>query len=202
MAFLRITKNNTMKNIFLSTALAALTTAGMAQTSWVIDKTHSNIGFTATHMVIAEVSGSFKDTDIKVSSTAEDFNGASVEFVAKVSSIDTQNEMRDGHLKSDDFFNAEKFPEIKFSGKLVKSGKTYNAVGKLTLRDVTKDVTFPVTYLGTIKTAKFTKAGFKLTGSINRFDYNLKWNTMTEAGGAVVGPDVDFQVNLQLVKQK
>ena len=188
-----------MKKTFLFLLLAAIgSTAAVAQTNWAFDKTHSNIGFTVTHMVIAEVSGSFKDADVKVTSTAEDFNGASIEFVAKVASIDTQNEMRDGHLKSPDFFNAEKFPEIKFTGKLVKKGKTYSAVGKLSLLDVTKDVSFPVTYLGTIKTEKFTKAGFKLSGSINRFDYNLKWNNKLETGGLVVGETVQLAANIEL----
>ncbi len=188
-----------MKKTFLLLLLAAIgTTAAVAQSNWAFDKTHSNIGFTVTHMVIAEVSGSFKDADVKVTSTSEDFNGASIEFVAKVASIDTQNEMRDGHLKSPDFFNAEKFPEIKFTGKLVKKGKTYSAVGKLSLLDVTKDVTFPVTYLGTIKTEKFTKAGFKLSGSINRFDYNLKWNNKLETGGLVVGETVQLAANIEL----
>ncbi|MFM9076125.1 MAG: YceI family protein [Bacteroidota bacterium] len=187
-----------MKKTFLSLLLAAIGAAAVAQTNWSLDKSHSNIGFTVTHMVIAEVSGSFKDADVKVSAPGADFNGASIEFSAKVASIDTQNEMRDGHLKSDDFFNAEKFPEIKFSGKLVKSGNAFNAVGKLTLRDVTKDVTFPVTYLGTIKTEKFTKAGFKLTGSINRFDYNLKWNNKLETGGLVVGENVQLSANIEL----
>jgi polyisoprenoid-binding protein YceI len=185
---------------FISAALVAF--AAQAQTNWVFDKSHSNIGFTVTHMVIAEVSGSFKDSDIKVSSTSEDFNGASIEFTAKVASIDTQNEMRDNHLKGDDFFNAEKFPEIKFVGKLVKKGNTYSADGKLTLRDITKDVSFPVKYMGTIKTAQFTKAGFKLNGTINRFDYNLKWDRKLETGGLVVGQDVQLNANIELNQSK
>lgn len=192
-----------MKNSFLSIALSLLVIAGaQAQTNWSFDKTHSNIGFTVTHMVIAEVSGSFKDTDIKVSSPSEDFNGATIEFSAKVASIDTQNEMRDNHLKGDDFFNAEKFPEIKFTGKLVKKGNTYSADGKLTLRDVTKDVSFPVKYMGTIKTAQFTKAGFKLSGTINRFDYNLKWDRKLETGGLVVGQEVQLSANIELNQAK
>lgn len=179
-------------------AAMLIVTAAQAQTNWTLDKTHSNVGFTVKHMVIAEVNGSFKDADVKVTSTTEDFNGATIEFTAKISSIDTQNENRDGHLKGEDFFNAEKYPEIKFSGKLVKKGKSYSAVGKLTLRDVTKDVNFPVEYLGTIKESKFTKAGFKLSGSINRFDYNLKWNKALESGGMVVGEEVKLSANIEL----
>ena len=187
-----------MKKLFLTCSAVLVTAVVFAQTNWAFDKTHSNIGFTVTHMVIAEVSGSFKDTDIKVSSPTEDFNGASIEFTAKVGSIDTQNEMRDNHLKGEDFFNAEKYPEIKFVGKLVKKGTTYSADGKLTLRDITKDVSFPVKYMGTIKTAQFTKAGFKLNGTINRFDYNLKWDRKLETGGLVVGQDVQLSANIEL----
>ena len=187
-----------MKKLFLTLSAVLATVAAFAQTNWVFDKSHSNIGFTVTHMVIAEVSGSFKEADIKVSSPSEDFNGASIEFTAKVSSIDTQNENRDNHLKGDDFFNAEKYPEIKFVGKLVKKGGAYTADGKLTLRDVTKDVSFPVKYMGTIKTAQFTKAGFKLNGTINRFDYNLKWDRKLETGGLVVGQDVQLTANIEL----
>lgn len=182
--------------VFLAALMVAAT--AYSQGNWVFDKSHSNITFTVKHMVIAEVSGSFKDSDVKVTSTTADFDGATIEFSAKVASIDTQNESRDGHLKGDDFFNAEKFPEIRFSGKLVKKGKSYSAVGKLTLRDVTKDVTFPVEYLGTIKESKFTKAGFKLSGSINRFDYNLKWNKALESGGMVVGEEVKLAANIEL----
>ena len=187
-----------MKKLFLTLSAVLATVAVFAQTNWVFDKSHSNIGFTVTHMVIAEVSGSFKDSDIKVSNPSEDFNGASIEFTAKVASIDTQNENRDNHLKGDDFFNAEKYPEIKFVGKLVKKGGAYTADGKLTLRDVTKDVSFPVKYMGTIKTAQFTKAGFKLNGTINRFDYNLKWDRKLETGGLVVGQDVQLTANIEL----
>ena len=191
-----------MKKSILFLLAIAVATLGQAQTNWQFDKVHSNIGFTVKHMVIAEVSGSFKDSDVKVSSPSADFNGATIEFVAKVGSIDTQNEMRDGHLKGADFFDAEKFPEIKFTGKLVKKGKTYSAVGKLTLKDVTKDVSFPVEYLGTINTGKQVKAGFKLSGSIKRFDYNLNWKNALESGELVVGDEVKLNANIELNQAK
>lgn len=170
----------------------------LAQTSWTLDKGHSNVGFTVTHMVVAETSGSFKDFDAKVTSTSEDFNGADVEFTAKVASINTDNERRDGHLKSDDFFSAEKFPEIKFVGKLVKDGGKYQLKGKFTMRDVTKDVAFDVVYKGSIKTGQGAKAGFKLTGTVNRFDYGLKWDRALETGSLVVGQDVAILCNIEL----
>src|SRR5690348_6944511 len=155
----------------LNLLLAALAVAGtaMAQTNWSVDKAHSKIGFNVTHMVVAEVEGVFKDYDAKVVAKNADFNGAEIEFTAKVSSIDTDNEKRDGHLQSDDFFNAEKYPEIKFKGNLVKEGTKYLLKGNFTMRDVTKPVVFDVTYGGTTKAFGGEKAGFKIIGKVNRF---------------------------------
>lgn len=195
------TKNQLKQMKLLSVTLAGLLVSGsvLAQTNWTIDKAHSNIGFTVTHAVVAETSGQFKDFDGTVVSPAEDFNGADITFTAKVASIDTENERRDGHLKSDDFFSAEKFPDIKFAGKLVKEGGKYQLKGKFTMRDVTKDATFDVIYKGTLKTAQMTKAGFKIKGVVNRFDYGLKWDRTVEAGGGLmVGQDVEINCNIEL----
>jgi len=187
----------------LNTLLALLVFAGtaMAQTTWTIDQPHSKIGFNVTHMVVAEVDGSFKDFEGKVVSNAADFNGATIEFSAKTASIDTDNEKRDNHLKSDDFFNAEKFPEIKFKGKLVKEGDKYVLKGDLTMRDVTKPVTLDVTYGGTVKAFGGEKAGFKITGKVNRQDYGLKWSKATEAGGLVVSDEVQIVAKVELNKE-
>lgn len=170
-----------------------------AQTKWTADKAHTNIVFAVTHMTVAETTGTFKEYEINVTSPAEDFNGADVTFVAKTASINTDNERRDGHLKSPDFFDAEKYPDVKFAGKLVKDAGKYKLRGQLTMKDVTKDVDFDVTYKGTLKTAQFTKAGFKFTGKLNRFDYGLKWDKTVEAGGGlVVGQEVEFTANVEL----
>jgi polyisoprenoid-binding protein YceI len=185
----------------LSVILAGLLVSGsvLAQTNWTIDKAHSNIGFTVTHAVVAETAGEFKDFEGTVASPAEDFNGADIEFTAKSASIDTENERRDSHLKSDDFFNAEKYPDIKFVGKLVKEAGKYQLKGKFTMREVTKDVAFDVIYKGTLKTAQMTKAGFKIKGVVNRFDYGLKWDRTVEAGGGLmVGQDVEINCNIEL----
>lgn len=173
----------------------------MAQTTWTIDKSHSKIGFNVVHMVVAEVEGRFKDFDASVVTTTEDFNGATVEFTAKVASIDTDNERRDNHLRSDDFFNAEKFPEVKFKGNLVKEGTRYFLKGDFTMRDVTKPVTFDVTFGGTIATANGAKAGFKINGTVNRQDYGLKWNRVLEAGGVTVSDAVEIICKIELNKQ-
>ena len=187
----------------LNTLLIALAITGsaIAQTTWTVDKVHSKIGFSATHMVVAETEGVFKDFDIKVSNKAADFNGADVEFTAKVASIDTDNEKRDAHLKSDDFFNAEKYPEIKFKGKLVKEGAGYKLKGDLTIRDVTKAVSYDVTYGGTTKVGPGEKAGFKFTAKLDRFDYGLKWDKTVEAGGLVVGKEIEIIAKVELNKQ-
>ena len=193
-----------MKTKIFLIALLAITSITFAQTNWELDKSHSKIGFTVTHMVIAEVEGQFNDYDVKVTSKGDDFEGATVEFTADVNSIDTDNERRDNHLKSDDFFNAEKFPQMTFVSKSFEKvdGKNYKLVGDLTIRDVTKEVVLNVVHNGTIVDPwGNTKAGFKATGVINRFDYNLKWNTALETGGLVVGEDVDITINLELNKK-
>lgn len=189
-----------MKKINTLLALLAFAGSALAQTPWTVDKAHSKIGFSVDHMVVAEVEGNFKDFDGKVVTKSPDFNGADVDFVAKVASINTDNEKRDGHLKSDDFFNAEKYPELKFKGKLVKEGEKYFLRGDLTIRDVTKPVTLDVTYGGTVKVGPGEKAGFKLNGKINRQDYGLKWSKTTEAGGLVVSDEVELIGKIELNK--
>lgn len=191
----------------LNVMLFALLTAGAAtaQTNWNIDKTHSKVGFNVTHMVVAEVEGYFKDYDAKVSTTADDFAGATIEFTAKTASVFTDNERRDGHLKSDDFFNAEKFPDLKFTGSVVKENGKYVLKGNLTIRDVTKPVTFDVTYGGRIKTPNpqnpnGEKAGFKIKGQINRMDYGLKFDRALEGGGLVVSKEVELNIKVELNK--
>ena len=189
-----------MKKLNTVLALVLLTGAVYAQTTWTIDKAHSKIGFSVVHMVVSETEGNFKDFDGKVVSKNADFDGADVEFTGKIASIDTDNENRDKHLKSPDFFDAEKFPDVTFKGVLSKAGGKYQLKGKLTLKDVTKDATFDVTYGGTVDTGKGVKAGFKLTGKINRQDYNLKWANKMQDGSAVVSDEVTLNVKIELNK--
>ena len=184
----------------LNVLFLALIVSGsvFAQTKWDLDKAHSSLTFSVVHMTVAETTGTFNDYTVDVTSPAEDFNGADVTFTAKTASINTQNERRDGHLKSPDFFDAEKFPDITFKGILSKAAGKYQLKGKLTVKDVTKDVTWDVTYRGTLKGEKFTKAGFKMIGKIDRFEYNLKWDAKVETGGLVVGQEVEFVANIEL----
>lgn len=174
------------------------------QTIWKFDKAHSQVQFKVTHLVISEVTGSFKDFDGTVKTVGEDFATTEIEFTIQTKSINTGVEKRDNHLRSDDFFNAEKFPQIVFKNKSMRKvgDNKYKLVGDLTIRDVTKQVELDVVLGGMVNDGSGNRrAGFKLTGTVNRFDYNLKWNALIEAGGAVVGPEVEIICNVELVKE-
>lgn len=189
-----------MKKTGLISFILLLAGVAAAQTKWNIDKGHTSIQFNVTHMVVSEVSGSFKDFDATIVSKSDDFNGTDIEFVAKVGSINTGVENRDNHLKSDDFFNAEKYPELKFKGVLAKEGSKYLLKGDLTIRDVTKPVVFDVTYGGKVDTGRGVKAGFKVNGKINRLDYGLKWSNKLASGEMVVSDAVEIVGKLELNK--
>ena len=195
-----------MKTLKIIAATLILTVSlTFAQTTWDFDKSHSKIGFSVTHLVITDVEGNFKEFEGTITTSGDDFENAKIEFSANVASINTENEKRDEHLRSDDFFNAEKFPQLTFNSKSLNKvdDKNYRLVGDLTIRDVTKEVELNVVYNGTVEDPwGNTKSGFSLEGEINRFDYNLKWNKTIEAGGLVVGEDVTILAKLQLVKQK
>ena len=171
---------------------------------WTLDKLHSNVRFTVSHMVVAETEGTFKVFDGTVEHTKADWSDAKIEFSVDVNSINTDNKYRDEHLVSDDFFNAEKYPKMTFTSTSFKplGNNNYELKGNLTIRDVTKPVKFDVKFGGIATGSKVDKAGFKATTTINRFDYNLKWNNLTEAGGAMVGKDVEITVRIELDKAK
>jgi polyisoprenoid-binding protein YceI len=189
-----------MKKLIVLTWALFLTVGVWAQTTWNVDKVHSKIGFSATHMVVAETEGVFKDYAATVVSKADDFSGAEVSFTAKVASINTENEKRDNHLKSPDFFDAEKFPEITFKGNLVKEGTKYKLKGDFTMKGVTKKVEFDVVYGGKIDTGRGTKAGFKINGKINRQDYGVSWANKMAGGEMVVGDEITLVIKVELDK--
>ncbi len=169
-----------------------------------IDPTHSEIKFKVKHLMITNVTGEFKSFDATMEAEKEDFSDAKISFEADVDSINTNQEQRDTHLKSDDFFNAEKFPKLTFKSKELKhvSGSDYKLSGDLTIRDITKEVTLDVEFGG--RMVDFygqDKAGFELTGKISRSEFGLKWSAVTEAGGVVVSDDIKLQLAAQMVKQ-
>jgi polyisoprenoid-binding protein YceI len=190
-----------MKKLNTLFVILAFAGSAMAQTTWNIDKSHSKIGFTVTHMAVSEVEGNFKDFDGTIVSKSDDFNGAEVSFTAKAASIDTDNERRDGHLKSPDFFDAEKYPDVSFKGNLVKDGAKYKLKGDFTMHGVTKKVEFDVTHGGKIETGRGQKAGFKLSGKINRQDYGLTWSNKVPTGELVVSDEVEISCKIEADKK-
>lgn len=176
----------------------------MATTTWALDPTHSEIHFKVKHMMISTVTGEFTKFDASLETEDEDIKTGKVKFSADISSINTKNEQRDGHLKSADFFDAEQFPALSFESTSIehKSGDDYVLHGNLTLRCVTKEVSLAVEYAGAIKDPYgYTRAGFELSGKINRKDFGLTWSAVTEAGGLVVGDEVRLLANVEFVKQ-
>lgn len=167
-----------MKKLFLIlTAFVALTAFTTISTTWTNDDAHSQLGFTVTHLGIADVSGTFNDIDVFVQSTQPNFSDASFELTAKAASIDTRVEARNNHLKSADFFDAEKYPTLNFkSTGIKKAGKNkYKLSGDLTIHGVTKSVTLDLLYKGSVENpmSKKQTAGFQLTGTIKRSDFNV-----------------------------
>jgi polyisoprenoid-binding protein YceI len=172
-------------------------------TKWGIDASHSEITFKVKHLVISTVTGKFGSFDATIESDNEDFEGADIYFEADINSIDTGNEDRDNHLKSDDFFNASGHPKMTFkSTSFEKTGDgTYKLTGDLTIRGNTKSVELDAEYGGTVVDPYGqTKAGFEVTGKINRKEFGLKWNAVTEAGSVVVSDEVKLNLNVQFVK--
>jgi polyisoprenoid-binding protein YceI len=171
---------------------------------WKVDPAHSEIQFKVKHLMITTVTGHFKKYDIEVETDNDDFNSASrIEFTADVDSIDTNNAQRDTHLKSNDFFNAEQHPQIKFLGKNWEgSGDNVKLHGDLTIREITKPITLDVEFGGiVVDPYSQTKAGFTINGKILRKDFNLTWDAVTEAGQVVVSNEIKIQCEVQLVKQ-
>lgn len=168
-----------------------------------IDVAHSDILFKVKHLMINTVTGQFNVFDASLEAEKDDFSDAKISFTAEVNSINTRNEQRDGHLKSDDFFNAEKFPQLVFeNGTLEKLGDQYSLKGELTIRDVTQPITLKVEYMGTmVDPWGQTKIGFEAEGIVKRKSFGLSWDAVTEAGGIVVSDDVKLQLNVQFVKQ-
>lgn len=170
------------------------------KTKWKADPMHSEISFKVKHMMISTVSGQFEKFDVNVETSGEeDFTNAKIDVKIQADSINTRNSDRDKHLKSDDFFNAEKYPVISFTSDSF-SGE--EVTGELTIRDVTKTVTMDVDFNGfVVDPYGQTKAGFELTGEINRKEFGLKWDAVTEAGSVVVSDKVKMIIGIQLIKQ-
>jgi polyisoprenoid-binding protein YceI len=175
----------------------------MANQTWNIDATHTSIGFSVRHMVIAKVRGSFRRFSGAVVLDAQDPAAASVSASIDVASIDTGVEQRDGHLKSADFFDAEKFPTLTFqSTKVERAGaERLKVTGTLTIRGISRPVVLDVEQLGTGKDPwGNTRVAFAASTSIDRRDFGLTWNQALETGGVLVGEKIDIQLEVQAVQ--
>jgi len=176
----------------------------MANTKWVIDPTHSEIGFKIKHLMITNVSGKFDVFEAEVQTEGEDFTTAKIEAGIKSASINTNNLQRDEHLRNSDFFEVEKHPEILFtSTKIEKIDKdNFLLQGNLTLKGITKPVKLNVEYSGLTKDPwGGQRARFIITGKINRNDFGLTFNAALETGGLVLAEEVKINSEVQLVKQ-
>lgn len=173
-------------------------------TKWALDTAHSEVQFKVKHLVISTVTGTFQAFAGEMESDNESFENASIKFSVDINSINTNNPDRDAHLKSDDFFNAEKFPAMNFASTSMKKLEdgNYELKGNLTIRDVTKEVVLNAEYGGImVDPWGNTKAGFEVNGKINRKEYNLMWSAVTESGGIVVSDEVRLQINVEFSKQ-
>lgn len=178
----------------------------LTATKWAVDPMHSEVQFKVKHLVISTVTGFFKSFSGSLETEGDDFENAKVSFEIDINSIDTNQGQRDAHLKSADFFDAEKYPSITFtSTSFKKTGEEdeYKLNGDLTIKGVTKAVTLNAEFGGSADDFYGnTKAGFEVSGKINRKEFGLTWDGVTEAGSVVVGEDIKLIINIQFAKQK
>lgn len=166
---------------------------------WKLDNSHSEVQFKVKHMVISTVSGEFLDFEATAESSDAQFSNPKFEFSAAVNSINTRNEQRDEHLKSDDFFNAADFPKLSFKGSDF-DGETLK--GEITVKGVTKPIELQADFGGVITDPyELQRAGFEFTGELNRKDFGLNWSATTEAGGLVVAEKVRLFINLEFIQE-
>jgi len=166
--------------------------------TWKVDTGHSSVGFKIRHMAIANVSGAFLHFEGQAYSLSPDnFEGATVDFEIQTDSLNTNNTERDAHLRSELFFDVQRFPTISFKGRLIGNKLS----GNLTIRNVTKEVSLEADFTG-VGQGRFgdTRAGFELNGKINRKDFGLTWSMLTEAGNLIVGEDVKLDMNIELIQ--
>jgi polyisoprenoid-binding protein YceI len=172
--------------------------------NWKLDPAHSEIQFKVKHLMITTVTGYFKKFDLEVDTETEDFRTAKkIAFTADIDSIDTNNAQRDTHLKSADFFNADEFGQLKFTGRKYETdGENAKLHGDLTIRGTTKPITVNVEFGGiVVDPYGQTKAGFTVSGKISRKEFGLTWSAVTEAGQVVVGDEIKIHAEIQLIKQ-
>ncbi|HEY0529119.1 MAG TPA: YceI family protein [Gemmatimonadaceae bacterium] len=185
----------------MSTTVEPTTAAG-TRTTWKIDATHTSVEFSAKHLMITTVKGRIAEVEGTIYTDEKNPQNSSVEATLKATSIDTRTDQRDQHLRSADFLNVEKYPEIKFKSTRITGDKEeFKLTGNLTIRDVTKEITLDVHFEGRNKDPwGGERVGFNATGKFDRRDFGLTWNQALETGGVVVGNDIKVNIEVQAVK--
>jgi polyisoprenoid-binding protein YceI len=176
----------------------------MSKTKWILDSTHSELGFKIKHLMISNVSGSFKNFSAEVETEDADFSTAEINTVVEMASITTNNEQRDAHLRNSDFFEVDKFPELRFTSTKVEKtdDESFTVYGQLTLKGITNPVKLLIEFNGLTKDPwGGERAGFVLSGKINRSDWGVNFNGVLETGGVVLSEEVKINGEIQLVKQ-
>jgi len=175
----------------------------MATVQWVLDPSHSEIQFKVKHLMISKVTGEFTKFSGSFATQGEDISTANISFKADIGSISTNNEQRDAHLKSSDFFEADKHPELLFESEKLEriNDEDYKLYGALTIRGITKNVVLDVAYSGVITDPwGNTRVGFEVTGKINRKDFGISFGMVSETGGVLLGYDVELNAQVQFTK--
>ena len=191
---------------FLAVLTLAFTSEALAADKYMLDKAHTNVGFSVKHMVITSVKGSFHEFDGYIMFDETDATKISAKGTIRVASIDTGNDKRDDHLRSEEFFHAEKYPEITFESKRVyklEDDDGYVMVGDITIRGVTKEIEVPFEIVGTVTDPMGNmRAGIHAQTKINRQDFGVSWSKALEAGGLIVGNDVTIELDIEAMKAK
>ncbi len=195
-----------MKSFMMLVIASFIATIATAQpATWKTDPAHSNITFAVDYMVLTEVTGNFKEFSSTMTTDGENLEKGSVNVTIKAASINTENDRRDAHLRSADFFDAEKYPEITFLSKSFDKGEgnSYKINGDLTMRGVTKPITIDAKYMGQVRDMRGNlRQGFKGTTTINRNDFGVKYNATLETGGVLIGNNVTVTINAQFIQQQ
>ncbi|WP_027381011.1 YceI family protein [Chryseobacterium daeguense] len=189
-----------MKKVFFTFVFTLLSILSFAQTDWMLDSMHSSVNFNIKHMGISFVQGRFDKFDGKAATKGNTIDKGDLSVTVDVNTINTGVEMRDKHLKSADFFDAEKYPTMNFVTTSITKDKnnTYILKGKLTIKDITKEISVPLTFGGVTKNQQGKEImGLQTTFKVNRLDYNIKYDPT----GAGVAKDVDVNLYFELIKQ-
>jgi polyisoprenoid-binding protein YceI len=177
----------------------------MTKTKWLLDPMHSELQFKIKHLMISNVSGAFKNFSAEVETEDEDFSTAKINLAAQIDSISTNNEQRDAHLRNSDFFEVEKYPELQFKSTKVEEvdNDTFVLHGELTIKEITKAVKLNIEFNGATKDPwGGERAGFVISGKINRTDWGVNFNSVLETGGLMLGEEVKINSEIELVKQE